>query len=194
MHIERVLCFTSFALTIAEVVMCLYGTFIVCFSIFLLVSTILVLEISKLLIKCLYGNLTPLKWLAISQQEDLFNQIWLSFNLSGEIYASTPSHKPHHFIRKKSQLRVVTKRMCEKVPSILPAEICDCWRKQLAAESERQSLSQGHSESFPESGVVSLTDEMFGHPLATLAVANEHLDAIGKHLSPVQTKAVERMV
>jgi len=27
--------------------------------------------------------------------------------------------------------------------------------------------------------VVSPTDEMFGHPLATLVVANEHLDAIG---------------
>ena len=28
--------------------------------------------------------------------------------------------------------------------------------------------------------MVSPTDEMFGHPLATLAVANEHLDAIGE--------------
>jgi len=76
---------------IAEVVMCLYGTFIVCFSIFFLVSITLVLEISKLLIESFHGNLTPLKWLAISQQEDLFNQIWFSFNFSGEIYAATPS-------------------------------------------------------------------------------------------------------
>ena len=76
---------------IAKVVMCLYSTFIVCFSNFLLVSITLVLEISKLLIKRFHGNLTPLKWLAISQQEDLFNQIWLSFNFSGEIYAATPS-------------------------------------------------------------------------------------------------------
>jgi len=37
--------------------MCLYGTFIVCFSI-LLVSITLVLEINKLLIKCFHGNLT----------------------------------------------------------------------------------------------------------------------------------------
>jgi len=45
---------------IAEVVMCLYDTFIVCFSIFLFVSITLVLEISKLLIiiKCFHGNLT----------------------------------------------------------------------------------------------------------------------------------------
>ena len=42
--------------------------------------------------------------------------------------------------------------------------------------------------------MVSPTDEMFGHPLATLAVANEHLDAIGEHLSPVQTKAAKQMV
>ena len=76
---------------IAEVVMCIYSTFIVCFSIILLVSIILVLEISKLLIECFHGNLTPLKWLAIFQQEDLFNQIWLSLNFSGEIYAATPS-------------------------------------------------------------------------------------------------------
>jgi len=38
--------------------MCLYGTFIVRFSIFL-VSITLVLEISKLLIECFHGNLTP---------------------------------------------------------------------------------------------------------------------------------------
>jgi len=42
---------------VAEVVMCLYGTFIVCFSISL-VSITLMLEISKLLIKCFHGNLT----------------------------------------------------------------------------------------------------------------------------------------
>jgi len=143
---------------IAEVViMCLYGTFIVCFSTFLLVSITLVLEISKLLIKRFHGNLTPLKWLAISQQEDLFNQIWLSFNFSGEIYAATPINKPHHFIRKKNHLRVLAKGLCEKVPSILPGEkISDSCRKQLAAESERQSLPQGHSDSFPESNMVSL--------------------------------------
>ena len=69
---------------IAKVVMCLYSTFIVCFSNFLLVSITLVLEISKLLIECFHGNLTPLncKWLAISQQEALFNQIWLSVSTS----------------------------------------------------------------------------------------------------------------
>ena len=94
---------------------------------------------------------------------------------------SNPFSKSHHFIKKKSRLRVVTKRMREKVPPILPGEmICDSCRKQLAAESEWQSLPQGHSDIFPESDVVSPTDEMFGHPLATLAVANEHLDAIGE--------------
>ena len=51
---------------IAEVEMCLYGTFLVCFNIFLPVSITLVLEISKLLIECFHGNLTLLKWLAIA--------------------------------------------------------------------------------------------------------------------------------
>ena len=103
------------------------------------------------------------------------------FQLQWRNLCCNPFNKPNHFIRKKNQLRVVTKRICEKVPSILPGEkICDSCRKQLAAESEWQSLPQGHSDSFPESDVVSPTDEMFGHPLATLAVANEHLDAIGE--------------
>ena len=72
---------------IAEVVMCLYDTFIVCFSIFLLVSITLVLEVSKLLIECFHGKLTPLKWLAISQQEDLqsdmsqFQLQWQNINI-----------------------------------------------------------------------------------------------------------------
>jgi len=79
--------------------------------------------------------------------------------------------------------------MCEKVPSILHGEkICDSCRKQLAAESERHSLPEERSESFPESDVVFPTDEMFGHPLATLAVANGHLDAIRGNTSH-QTKA-----
>ena len=91
-----------------------------------------------------------------------------------------PFNKPHHFTRKKSRLRVVTERMREKVPSILPGEICDSCRKQLAAESEQRSLPQEPSDSSPESDVVSPTDETFGHPLATLAVANKHLDAIGE--------------
>ena len=54
---------------VAKVVMCLNATFIVCFGIFLLPSITLVLEISKLLIKCFHGKLTPLKWLAIYQIE-----------------------------------------------------------------------------------------------------------------------------
>ena len=118
---------------IAEVVMCLYGTFIVCFSIFLLVSITLVLEISKLLIECFHGNLTPLKWLAISQQEDLFNQIWLSFNFSGKIYAVTPSTNLTTSLGRRISLGL----LLNEVPSILPGEkICDSCRKQLDTESE----------------------------------------------------------
>jgi len=117
--------------------MCLYGTFTVCFSIFLLVTITLVLEISKLLIKCFHGNLTPLNWLAISQRDDLFNQIWLSFNFSGEIYAATPSTNLTTSLGRRISLGLFLKRICEKVPSILSGEkICDSCRKQLAAESE----------------------------------------------------------
>ena len=115
---------------IAEVVMCLYGTFIVCF---LLVSITLVLEISKLLIECFHGNLTPLKWLTISQQEDLFNQIWLSFNFSGKIYAATPSTNLTTSLGRRISLGL----LLNEVPSILPGEkICDSCRKQLDTESE----------------------------------------------------------
>jgi len=101
---------------IADVVMCLYGTFIVCFSSFLLVSITLVLEISKLLFECFHGNLTPLKWLAISQQEDLFNQIWLSFNFSGEIYAATPSTNLSSSLGRRISLWLLLKESVRKFP------------------------------------------------------------------------------
>jgi len=101
---------------IAEVVMSLYGTFIFCFSIFLLVSITLVLEISKLLIKRFHGNFTPLKWLAISQQEDLFNQIWLSFNFSGEIYAATPSTNFTASLGRRINLGLLLKDCVRKFP------------------------------------------------------------------------------
>ena len=101
---------------ITEVVMCLYGTFIVCFSVFLLVSITLVLEISKLLIECFHGNLTPLKWLAISQQEDLFNQIWLSFNFSGEIYAATHSTNLTTSLGRRISLGLLLKESVRKFP------------------------------------------------------------------------------
>ena len=101
---------------IAEVVMCLCGTFVVCFNIFLLVSITVVLEISKLLIKCFHGNLTPLKWLAISQQEDLFNQIWLSFNFSGEIYAATPSTNLTTSLRRRISLGLLLIESVRKFP------------------------------------------------------------------------------
>jgi len=105
---------------IAEVVMCVYGTFIVCFSIFLFVSITLVLEISKLLIKCFHGNLTSLKWLAISQQEHLFNQIWLSFNLSGETYAATPSTNLTTSLGRRVGLGLLLKECVIKFPQFYP--------------------------------------------------------------------------
>jgi len=75
-----------------------------------------VLEISKLLIECFHGNLTPLKWLAISQQEDLFDQIWLSFNFSGEIYAATPSTNLTTSLGRRISLGLLLKESVRKFP------------------------------------------------------------------------------
>ena len=127
---------------IAEVVMCLYGTFIVYFSIFLLVSITLVLEISKLLIKCFHGYLTPLKWLAISQQEDLFNQIWLCFNLGGEIYTATPSTnltaslggEPSCHMSPRNEYQINT--FCTETPSKGCPELRTQWLIQTLDKSE----------------------------------------------------------
>ena len=116
---------------------------------------------------------TPLKWLAISQQEDLQSDM-SQFQLQWQNICCNPFNKPNHFITKKNQLRVVTKRICEKVPSILPGEkICDSCRKQLAAESERQSL--------PKDILTVSQSLMWCLPLIKcLGIANEHLDAVGE--------------
>jgi len=75
-----------------------------------------VLEISKLLIERFHGNLTPLKWLAISQQEDLFNQICLSFNFSGKIYAATPSTNLTTSLGRRISLGLLLKESVRKFP------------------------------------------------------------------------------
>ena len=60
-----------------------------------------------------------------------------------------PFNKVHHTVRKKSQLRVVTKKMCKKVPSILPGEkICHTCRKQVSAVSEPTEQEQSQSRPF----------------------------------------------
>ncbi len=60
-----------------------------------------------------------------------------------------PFNKVHHTVRKKSQLRAVTKQMCKKVPSILPGEkICHTCRKQVSAMSEPTEPEQSHSRPF----------------------------------------------
>ena len=82
--------------------------------------------------------------------------------------------KPRHFIRKRSHLRVVTKAMCEKFPSILRGEkICDTCRKQLATATPRKQVSppQEESESSLESDVEFPADEEFDDSKATLALA-----------------------
>lgn len=48
-----------------------------------------------------------------------------------------PFNKVKHSVRDRSQLRTVTKSICEKFPSILPGEkICDSCRKKLSTVSE----------------------------------------------------------
>ena len=57
-----------------------------------------------------------------------------------------PFNKVHHTVRKKSQLRAVTKQMCKKVPSMLPGEkIC---RKQVSGMSEPTESEKSQSRSF----------------------------------------------
>ena len=101
------------------------------------------------------------------------------FRSPWQITCCNPFNKLHH-VAKKNQLRIVTKKICEKLPSVLPGDkICDDCRKKVAAESKRQSLPQEHSNSASESDVVS-ADEEYDYPLAIQAVANEYLDVIGE--------------
>ncbi len=48
-----------------------------------------------------------------------------------------PFNKLKHSVRDKTQLRTVTKRICEKFPSILPGDkICDSCRKKVSTVNE----------------------------------------------------------
>ena len=95
-------CFTSFVLT-SNSRSCNVSLWHF-YCLFLLVSITLVLEISKLLIKCFHGNLTPLKLLAKKPRQSDVAQ----FQLQWRNLCCNPFNKPHHFIRKKNQLMVVT--------------------------------------------------------------------------------------
>ena len=98
---------------IAEVVMCLYSTFIVCFSIFLLVSITLVLEIANWMLPWKPHASQVASYLS---EEDLFNQIWLSFNFSGEIYAATPSTNLTALLGRRISLGLLLKESVRKFP------------------------------------------------------------------------------
>ena len=113
------------------------------------------------------------------------------FQPQWQLKCCNPFNKPYHLVRKKNQLRIVTKKFSEKLPSLLPGDkICDVCRKQVVAESQRQSLPQEHSNSPSESDVehsnspsesdVVSADEEYDYPLAIQAVANEYLDVIGE--------------
>lgn len=95
-----------------------------------------------------------------------------------------PFNRPSHFIRKKNQLRQVTKKVCEKFPSILPGEkICDDCRKKVAKfsppkPSEPSEPSDNSSES---DRIVSPSGEVFQvDTCESLLVVNQYLDTTGE--------------
>jgi len=49
-------------------------------------------------------------------EEDLFNQIWLSFNFSGEIYAATPSTSLTTSLGRRISLGLLLKESVRKFP------------------------------------------------------------------------------
>ena len=60
-----------------------------------------------------------------------------------------PFNKVHHTVRKKTQLRAVTKQMCKKVPSMLLGEkICHTCRKQMSGMSEFTEPEESQSRPF----------------------------------------------
>lgn len=103
-------------------------------------------------------------------------QAWFNLALSGRIFAAIPSTD---LIRKKNQLRLVTKWMCEKTPSISPGEkICDDCRKNLPKASVPQSSI---SDSECDRSLSPPSDEELQFDKSeSLMMVNKCLDAIGE--------------
>ena len=90
-----------------------------------------------------------------------------------------PYNEPSHIVRKKSQLRLVTKRMCEKFPSILSGErICDDCRKKLAKTSPPQPSDSSTESERTDSPP---TDQQFQVDICEpLMVVNQYLNTVGE--------------
>ena len=90
-----------------------------------------------------------------------------------------PFDRPSHFIRKKSQLRQVTKKMCELFPSIMPGDkICDDCRKKVAKYSPPQPPSDSSSES--DRTALPPIEMLQVDTCESLRLVNQYLDTVGE--------------
>ena len=93
-----------------------------------------------------------------------------------------PFNNPSHFIRKKNQLRLVTKWKCDKA-SILPGERI-CRMKLVKATTLQIPDSCSVSDSESQGSVASLSDELHQISKTEIVVAmNDFSGKIGRHLS-----------
>ena len=126
-----------------------------------------------------------------SQQEDLFNQIWLSFNFSGEIYAATPSTNLTTSLGRRISLGLLLKNLWESSLNFTWGE--DLWFLQETSSSWKWAIKSTSRTFWQFSRVWCGVSHWWnvGHPLATLAVANERLDAIGETPLTCSNKSCE---
>ena len=116
-------------------------------------------------------------------------------------YCCNPFNKVKHNVRKKSQLRTVTKSIRQKFPSILPGDkVCHSCRKKLTTMREvpqehAEELLQ-HSDSLPETDPSSeSTLPSPGSPVKQFVVeesrerANKYLVGIG--ITPITTRKLQ---
>lgn len=92
-----------------------------------------------------------------------------------------PFNRPNHFVRKKNQLRLVTKWMCEKTPSILPGDkICDSCRKKLTTASPPKPSDSSASASESDGALSPPDEELQVDTGQSLMMVNQCLDTIGE--------------
>ncbi len=109
-----------------------------------------------------------------------------------KVFCCNPFNRPSHFVRKKNLLRQVTKKMCEKFPSILPGQkICDDCRKKVVKYSPPRSSSESDRTVSPP-GEVPLPPDSSSESDRTVSprskvlqadtceFVNQYLDTIGE--------------
>jgi len=101
------------------------------------------------------------------------------FQLQCEICAATPSTNLSSSLGRRISLGLLLKESVRKFPQFyLGRSVILAGNNYQLKVSDKVYLKDILTVSQSLMHVVSLTNEMFGHPLATLAVTNEHLDAI----------------